>query len=841
MPGCDGVVSGRKKIFHIAKANIFKQKSASLSLFIILMIASMLTTVGLSVLLGADKDFRASVDRLNSLHSSLVLSRDMYNPSFEDLIKEDPRVSQYEIKEMIYLPNDNVNYGGEVDIMLFILNLDDPMEISAPKITEQDMTIPRENAVYLPALTKELGFAPGDTFTFNYRNKPFALTVAGFFETNEYSTSNMGQVKVFVPDECYGILRPQLVSSVWIAVRFFDFNDSEQFNVDFASLTDIELIDMIGYLNANLTHNEMLQGPSIISIILIAFALLVIVISLFVIRFRVASDIEDSMHETGTLKASGYTSSQVIACYIVQYGLISLPATLVGIFLSMPVFPLFRLALNSMTGFTWSLSTDIPVGSAAALVLTLILLLMVWGSCRRIKNLPPVQALRGGIAANSFRRNFFPLHTGVGSAQLRLGLKNMFAFIKSYTLVGAVIAVISFSVVVVSVLYMGFVVDRLALAEVVGMETQDITITTTRHTDADAVAADIENLPGVRKTSMLDLTVTLEVDGVITMMNSISSDYDPLENMKAFEGRMPKYDNEIAIPKIFADSLGKVIGDGVTVKAKGVSQEYMITGYFSTVINGGNTSAITLDGYRRLDPNYDRNNICIYLNEGADIESFIDTLTEKYGVINVYKVDENNNFAAAKARAEEKISYYLDLYDIDSVEYAVIYKGEIVLSGSSGGYQIEKIINWREYVVTVLGTYSDITAIMTQVATIASLIVISLILFMTTRVIITKRRREFGIMKATGYTSKQIIRQLAISFMPVAAVGVILGCAVGAVLVDPLMDMLFSTMAVQGAIFTASVPFTVIVGAVILLVTYAAANISARRIKNISVYELISE
>ena len=829
-----------KKAFHISKANIVRHKGAFISLFVIIMIVSALITTGLSLFLGVSGDYVAGTDRLGSLHSVFIMAPDIYNPSFENIISDDPRVSQYDISDAISLSNVKLSYGGDVEVfMLVILDLDKQREVSAPLITEQDLSIAREKAIYLPVYSKGHGQQIGDVYPITYRNKQYDFIVAGFFETNDFSVINNLGLRFFVPGKSFTELKAKLGSSVWITVRFWDIWDSEQFNNDFTVKTGLDLSSFITMSDVNEWSTAPIMPISVFSAIVVVFALLIALISLLVIRFRVTNTIENSMHEIGVLKASGYTSQQIVNSYLLEYGMVSLPAALFGIILPIPVFPTIRQVLASMTGFSWTLGANMSVGIISSLFVVAVLLLMVMLSCRKIKKLPPVTALRGGIAVNSFRRNFFPLHKGLGNAQIRLGFKNIFAFFRFYAMIGLVVAGISLAVTFMAVLYRNFVTDLEGLKRMSGFEISDISLVVTRHTDADALSIEVAQLPEVRKASMLD-DVLFEVDGIRTM-GFVSDDYTQMEIMHTHQGRFPKYDNEIAIPKVFAIQLGKEIGDSVKVKAEGVSQEFIITGVFSTTNNGGKMGAVTLEGYRRLDPNYKRNSIFIYLHEGIAVVDFIEKLKQDFGVLNIYKQDEDSRFSTAKARAEEKISAYLEQYDIDSVEYSVIYNGEIIISGSSTEYQIEKITDMKELGDAQLSIYSGTMSLVTQVITVVSLVIVLLILSMTVKSIVAKRHRELGTLKASGYTTKQLARQLAISFMPMTAIGVIIGCIVGCALVNPAMSAALYSSGVYSADFVVNRSVIILIGVLVLSVTYGMANFSAMRIRHISVYELLTE
>ena len=831
-----------KKAIHLAMASVRKQKSVSVSLFIIILLMSALCTIGLSLIIGVNADYEAGLDRLKSLHSAFVMTKEMYKPEFEEILQNDPRVVEYDIGEVIHVYRLFMNYGGEFEPLTMILNADELRNVSAPRIIGGDESIPREAAIYLPLYARSLGLETGGTFTITYRNKPINLIVAGFFETAEFMSPNGMGLKLFASDECYQELKRQMGSSVWISIRFQDPYDSTAFNEDFCAQIDGDIsffADDSFVADIVMVSDPVITPTMILSVILLLFALIIVVICLLVTRFRVTNSIEDSLHTIGVLKASGYTSGQIITSYLTEYGLLSLPAALIGMLLAIPTFSVIRQALEAMTGFTWTLEANISAGFIAALLIVAALLLMVLRSCRKIRKLPPVDALRGGIAANNRRRNSFPLHKGAGNIHTRLGLKSSSAYLKQYMMISVVLAAATFAIIVLVALYQNFVLDNTAIIRMTGIERSDVDLTVARHTDADALAAQLERLTEVQKTSMYDWC-SFKVGG-IDAMAVVSNDFDLMESIKAHEGRFPRYDNEVAIPKLLAGRLGKTLGDSVSVKANGVSQEYIISGYFSTTNNGGQMGMITLEGYQRLDPNYRRSNIKVYLTAGVTFDAFSDLLTTQYGVVNLYHSDENDRFAAAKARAEEKIANYLEYYGIDSVEYAVIYNGEIILSGSSGEYQIERITDFNAWADTQVRAYGDIVKLLTQVVSLISLGIIALILTMTVRQLVIKRRRELGILKSGGFTTGQLARQLAISFLPCSVIGVFVGCFGGALSVNPAITAMFASSGVFNANVHIYTPAAVLIGVIVLMFTFAVVLLSAMRIRRITVYELLSE
>jgi len=831
-----------RKALYIAKADIRKQKGASVSLFIIIMLVSLLLTAALSIITGVTRDYEAGVKRLNGLHSVIIMEKDAYKPSFEDIIRNDERVTKYDIGEAVYNFRLQSDYGGEMERTVMILNADTELNVARPVFTEKDDSIPRGTAVYLPRYAQKIGYGIGSVFTLTYRNKPINLTVAGFFDAAEYTTPNADALKFFVPDECFEFLKGQMGSFIWIAAQFNDPYDSTAFNRDFRSQIDVEISSLAedGYVaDFNSNSESTIMPVMTISAVILLFAVITVIIALLVIRFRVTNNIEDSMHDIGVRKAAGFTSGQIISGYLTENFIIALPAVLLGVLFAVPVFAGLRQVLGNLGGITWMLGVNFPAAFAQAVLTIAVMLVMVALSCRKIHKLQPVEALRGESVSVNRRRNFFPLQTGMGCVHVRLGLKSTTAYLKRYVMIGAVLAVSAFIVVIVAALYQNFVLDRTALIRMAGIETADIDITVARHTDADALAARLEELPQVRKTSMLDWC-EFKIDGA-DVLGFVSNDFNLMETISTHEGRYPKYDNEVAIPLLFANRLGKTIGDSVKVSVGTFSAEYIICGYFSTANRGGNVGMLTLAGYQRLDPNYRRGSINVYLSGGVSFKDFSKILETDFGVVNVHNGDENDRFAAAKARAEEKIAAYLEFYGIDSVDYAVIYNGEIIICGSSREYQIEKITDFKEWADTQISSYSGIVGMMTQAVTIIAAIIVGLILVMTTGQMVAKRRRELGILKSGGYTTRQLAGQLVMSFLPCAVPGVLIGCICGAYCVNPAVSAMFASTGVSDANVHIYPQAAAAIGIAVLLFTFAVVYISALRIKHISVYELLSE
>ena len=116
---------------------------------------------------------------------------------------------------------------------------------------------------------------------------------------------------------------------------------------------------------------------------------------------------------------------------------------------------------------------------------------------------------------------------------------------------------------------------------------------------------------------------------------------------------------------------------------------------------------------------------------------------------------------------------------------------------------------------------------------IASGVIVILMLAILMASTIRKQYRELGILKSLGYTSRELMFQMAFRIIPVAFLAVV----IGTFLSIPLMGIV-------GA-FVCKIEVSVIgilfMDLAILAFCFGCAYVSARRIKKISAYELITE
>jgi len=778
------------KITNLAIANIKHNKSATTSLFVLIFLASMLLNMGITIITQMNTFYDDKVTKLRDAHAAVVIDKINYDESYDQYLSSYVGVSEIEVEQSIVMNSALFKFGGsEMSHGLAFFNAKTEKKIAPLAIVEQ-LDTAQDNDIYLPYIfSTSGGYQLGDIISIKYRDHNYTYRIAAFFEATMLGSNNMGLMKVFLPDNTYNMLSQQLKekeSAVLLSVLLVDKSVAATLLADFKrSFPQLQTGEFNGYywdneINIVKTSNSM--TVNIIAMILVAFAAIIVVVSLIVIKFRVSTSIEDGMVNIGILQALGYTNNQIIASIMVQFLSITCIASIVGVSSSYLVDPLLGEVISSLTGLVWHASFNGLINILSIVLIALLVLIVVLFSTSRIRKLTVVASLRGGIHTHNFRKNFIPLDKLKGSIHLLLACKTLLANIKQNIMLVIIVTAITFASVFSIVLYYNIAKEKQTFFHLVGSETSNV-IVLSNHNE-NGLVQKLEQLDGVDKVNILDVTLT-DIDGQ-SFYTHISNDYSRLNNNTVYKGRAPQYNNEISISWSVSNMLGKGIGDMVTVEVGQQSSSYLITGLSQSINYMGQFAAITLTGIKNHIPEYEPSTFHVY-SDGVKNSEIITAIQQTYG---------------------------------DT---------------------LEDIIDVDETIESQSGMYATAMFFIMFIILITTMLVVILILYLVIKTIITKRKKEFGILKGIGYTTLQLMNQIAWSFVPIVIVGVVIGGLLGSLYTNKLLALLLSSVGIRSVNFIVNYPVIITFCIIITLLAYVVSMLIARKIKHISAYELITE
>lgn len=781
------------KLWMLAKSNMRKGKSAAVSLFLVIFVAAILLNIGCLTLLNYKTSFDKTAERLNSAHTAMLMLKNSFQDKYEAYYRNYPGVTETQKEDIICFTSANYKFGsGKMTTTIFFRNMDKINGLSEISVVGKH-NAKDDNDIYVSYLMQSGGgYKLGDKLVINYYGKEYTFRIAGFVEDIMFGSTNAGCAGFYLPEASYHNLVkkmeiPERAEGILLQAKLLDASKSDDLLNDFQKtmLPENQESQMQGYWFASLPEikNARTLTADIGGAIIVGFSLIIMLVSLLVIRFRISTSIEEGMIDIGALKAIGYSGRQIKSSIQIQFLSIAAGGSLAGIAVSyLFVIPLAAM-FSAQTGLIWKQGFDI-VSSLITLVFILLSVFFITAvSTVRIKRLHPIVALRNGIHTHSFKKNYFPLERRRGSLSFLLAMKSMVMNIKQNLMITIIIIAISFSSVFAIILYYNIVRDDKAFIDMLGVEMCSVYANTVPQTDAEALLKEIQAMDGVRKAVNYEYkTITIEPDKVQVY---IMKDFSLLESNLAYEGRYPEYDNEVIITGFVAEKFHKKVGDMITLQSENRSADFLISGFFESSNNFGMGIAVTDAGMKRLQTDYKFGGMNIYLEKGIDAEVFSQKLLSRFP-------DEIAGTMNMDMMAESQLGVYQSIVSI--------------------------------FACAILG----ITAL-----------VVVMILYLVIKAFIIRRRKDYGIQKAIGYTSCQLMTQTSFSFLPVMLISTVAGSLLGSMYVNSILSLLFRSIGVMNVHFHIPALWIVLLCIGIGLLSYLISMLISLRIRKISAYALM--
>ncbi|MCL2136220.1 MAG: ABC transporter permease [Coriobacteriia bacterium] len=781
-----------KNLMPIITANLRKSKSQAASLLAFALISAMLLNLGLLLMVGFGDFFDQRSEALHAPHYALLEEKRLFSQSQLDYLQGYPGVTEVESEPSLSFWADITYSGGKMPAVFFFVDADSPRQMNDLTMVEGRPPLAKDE-VCLPYMFKSGGYGLGDTMVMTLGDKVLRYRITGFTEEIMFGSINNQIYQAYLSKQGYQALeaRGLAVECMVVRARMSNPEDSTALFMDclkeFFYKTEVERADTL--YAQSLTYSSVKQlrtsMSGITSVILVVFSGMIVLVSLLVVRFRIRNSIEEAITNIGALKAVGYTGSQLLSATVIQFSSIALVGSVAGIACSYTLLPVVSRTLEQQTALQWQQGFDPAVSAIALASILLAVLVVTWLSARRIRSLQPLTALRQGLTTHNFKKNRFSLDKARGSLTWQLALKSALQSKGQMVMIVLIVTVMSFSAVASLAVYDNLGVKKDTFSQLIGGEIPDAAFVFKTPEDASLVRAAIDKDNNVRKTCYNQDSSIMIGDQYV--YNNIVEDFSLLEGAMLYAGRYPIHDNEICLSGTLSSLSGLSIGDTARVTHPGKSADYLVVGLVQSVNNGGIISAMTIEGFLRVQPDFEPTELYVYLIDNELTGEFVDSINSRF----------------------------------DS--------------------RLDSSINLKELLDAQLGMYGDIFLMVAIVLVTVTVLVIFLVLYLVLKTVILRQRRELGIQKALGFTTFQLMNQLALYLMPVVVIGVALGGLAGVFGFNSLFVALTRGMGIMTASLPAPLALTVAVCVLMVLLSYAFAMLIAARIRRISAYALVTE
>lgn len=775
-----------KKSILFAGSNIRRSKGQTAAVAVLAVLAAVMLNLWLMLATDYKQNFDRCHDRLNAEHAIVVISDEGkgVRDCLAETAEKDGRTVEYSIEDAMLMVGSIPYNDGEINSNFVFLEKQAALNRSVGKI-EMVEDSSCTSGIYLPLLYKTGDVAVGKPVRISLSGVEMEFNVCGFFNSAVAGTHNCNMVEMILTQDAYKSLEETgyAYDAAICSVRIADKKESEDYAAMLSSAVAAKYPGSFGISTSYaLVTTSRYVSQMICSAVISAMAFLVLLIALIVMASNIVNYIQENMRDLGALKAIGYTSRQLIGALIIQFLGIWVIAAVIGIGVTYCLFPGVNAMMIAQTGIPYEMHF-LPLPA----LITLMLLggavcLAVWLACRRIRRIDPIAALRRGVQTHSFKRNFVPLKKTKAPLNLALALKTMLSGMKQNVTVCVTMLVLSLIAVFSGVMIENIIMDSGSFINIIVGETADSCISIQADGEEEFLRA-MEADERVEKVYLYD-SFSVYHEGGAELMATICDDFGQVNNPGVcFEGRFPIYENEAAIAKKYAGENKLKIGDEITLEAGGQKADYIITGYTQVTNNLGKDCLLTRQGYARLGELHTLN---YYLNlrEGVDCAEFNEDVSAQIAV-NV------------------------------TVDIASVIEGAVKVY----------ISLMRAIVIAVL---------------FLSLVIIVFVLYLLIRNLLSAKKRDYGILKALGYTTGQLILQTALSFMPTVilstAAGIVLSCFV----INPLLSVFMSGIGIVKCSFVIPAGFNIAAGAGLVLASFVFACLMSLRIRKIVPRELLA-
>ncbi len=760
--------------------NLNKAKGQFLSFGVVMMITAVILNSALVFLFQTSAAYDSLFDELHTADLSVAVPAALSDGSLTRDVTALNDVLDTDIHEALFAQSTLQDFqNAEFTMNTYFYRLSDTRRLTRHIVSGQTETTD-EMSAYIPLYLAELGgYRTGEQIRYVIDGTQYAFTVKGIVSEMQYGNYGTGFIGLFLTDEAYDRLK---ADEAFTPIREYLIKadagaDLTAVRNAVVTLLKEKGIPALSVLDRRTTKDSRTMVSGTIVLFLAVFAALVLLVSIALSRFRIRNTIEEEISEMGVLKGIGYTSRMLKYSQVIPYLLVCGISLTCGVALSYAAIPVIAHTLAVQSGFSYTPVLDVPAAFITVLSILITVFVFTLLAAGKIKRLEPVNAIRGTDPLKPAGRNHFPLDSSRGAVRLNLLFKQTAVSSGRNILLFAVAYVMMILLTFTAILLYNVNFHPDNFLTTLSEELPDIRVQTKE--DQYDVLREILKKENV-KAVYYATAMTEYADGSIPAI--ICEDYALLENDIAYSGRHPQKADEIAIGSTFADDYA--IGGKFRLSLHNQQYAYTITGFIQSVNNNGLIAELTNAGYEKISGSR-MHTLNLYLPDSTDISLYVDKLSGEYG------------------------------------DY------------------ITSVTNTAKESMSMQSMYSSLITIVAAFLFLIALLIILLILYVILHSMIVSLKTDFGIYKAMGFTSGQLMIQTVGSITPFILAGALVSALSGTLYLPVMFNGIFGVIGAVKNNF--EIPLYILLGTAVTLtaVNIVIGVILCRPIRRIAACSLI--
>ena len=761
-----------KRILLFNLSKIKKNVYGSFVFVFLIAVSSFLIGISFSIEDSFSTLFETVYEATNSADYSAIFPREYLESKKRDIesfIQKSEINTAYETEDTLIFLKTSISVENKEELQgsWIIRNFDRDNLLSTVNLVEKMEPQP-ENAIFVPYLCKTLfGFQLGENISIKYLDEYKTFVIAGFTEDILYG--NRGVMAFDVPEKSFSELENSLGNESRSALLLLKSEDKglrQNFiplikEAPYATYTDI--------VSARYSMHSTLH---VYSVAILFFSIVTLIVVCLVMYFRLKDNFYKDFKTIGVMKALGISDREIRLSFVCQYIFLGFMGSVLGILLSATLESTFIPSLTAECGMKWVNSFHVMRGLEILSVNLIIVFLFAFQVTATVKKITPVAAIRGqrGNYNGGISHSFF------GKIPLSLDfLSAIYLLISRKKQNIAICLIVALAVLSSSffiTLFSNIVQKEDGLSQISGMEKFDIVLKPGEEANIQKlyqILSDMDNTKAVIKCigpGGGEILCDNNVSGRVTVYD----DYEKLEKIGLYKGRYPFYDNEIAISVNLSKSLKKGIGDVISIRndyqEQAPEEEYVVTGLTQGSYTGGLDVFFTYDGILKIEPDARWESMYVYLKHDRDIEGAISNIQSQIG---------------------------------DEIVYIENFKGLFNSQFSSVIANVKAILIW----ILLLSMLITLTTVILLVKT-----------------VVLNNESDFAVMRAMGFTTYQIARQISMSILPILVMASFIGYVLSLLFTNRILILMLQGMGIYDLRFNLPNGYILCYAIILILLSY---------------------
>lgn len=500
-------------------------------------------------------------------------------------------------------------------------------------------------------------------------------------------------------------------------------------------------------------------------------ALFMFLITIVIVLFFIRNTILNEYGAIGTYKSVGFSTTEIMGFYMKAYSVVGILSIIIGSLLGLPVSIFIGNIVMEYMG-TYHLSTASIPRVILVIIFTLLLLLAsIYFALRRIGKISPVDALHVGATSTKAKLKKSLIKNAHSS--FSMAINDMFKY-RNRSLLIIIVVTVSFyiGIMLINMCYAFDHMEDNATAWV-AQPKSNCFLSKDNSAIPDDLLDYVENSPYVDSyitgsgATYADLQISCEDTNInlkyASTMVLNTYDYD-LTGIKYAKGRPPQNKNEVALDSTTSKNSNYTIGDTISLTINDTTDNYLITGIFHTMM--------------------------------APSLAFVsDTFTD-------FPEESYNTSIGVNLKNPSKASEFEEDFKNTFPDYRYSTMKDIVDNVKQSIMSIMTPVT-----MIIIGIFCSFTL----------LNIINLIIMNN-----NEQQKNFGIMKAFGFTNGYIIRRNVLRIMILSIIGMLF-----ALLMNQLFNArIFLAILTVDAYQTKFVPTSIFIGIGLLVITVTTILLS---------------